>query len=44
MIIRHDEFILKIKPKDIPKYEQIAKDVLSWYKSKPIIFKIRNYK
>ena len=44
MMIRKDEFILKINPKDIPKYEQLAKDIIAWYKSKPIVYKIRTWK
>ena len=44
MMLRHDEFVLKIDPKDIPKYEQLSKDIIAWYKSKPIIYRIRNWK
>ena len=43
-MIRKDEFVLRIDPKDIPKYEQLAKDIISWYKSKPIIYRIRTSK
>ena len=41
---RYDHVVLKIDPKDADKYLQLSKDIISKYKSKPFIYKIRNWK
>lgn len=31
MTLRHDEFVLKIDPKDEAKYEKIREEIAAWY-------------